>query len=90
MADALATDQPKGGYPRKAASESAVGPAGSHGASPAAPLDGIRRYEQVQTGEKLQGQGATANRPRPVEYLPLTTATRLTMTATVKAMDSQR
>jgi hypothetical protein len=39
---------------------------------------------------RSRASGNTANRPTLVEYLPCTTATPLTMTATVKAMDSQR
>jgi hypothetical protein len=40
--------------------------------------------------ENSKASGATAKRPTMLVYLPLTTATMLTTTAAVKAMDSQR
>jgi len=39
---------------------------------------------------RSKASGSTAKRPTRGEYLPVTTATMLIMTATVKAMDSQR
>jgi hypothetical protein len=39
---------------------------------------------------RSKASGNTAKRPTLEEYFPCTTATMLTMTATVKAMDSQR
>jgi hypothetical protein len=67
------------------------GPAArSVGASPASPLGGIRQHEQVQTAEQEQGEREHSQEAQPEEYFPCTTATMLTMTATVKAMDSQR
>jgi len=66
------------------------GPAArSVGASPAAPFGRIRQHEQVQTGEQEQGE-EEHRQPSLEEYFPCTTATPLMMTATVKAMDSQR
>jgi hypothetical protein len=62
----------------------------SVGASLAAPLGGIRQHEQVQSGDQEQGERSTAKRPSEAVYFFCATATMLTMTATVKAMDSQR
>lgn len=46
-----------------------------------------KRYRPLR---KRKASGATARRPSAVVYLPLSTATRLTMMASVKTMDSQR
>jgi hypothetical protein len=62
----------------------------SVGVSPGPPLGGIWQHEQVQTAEKEQGERGHRQEATPVLYFFSATATMLTMTATVKAMDSQR
>jgi len=62
----------------------------SVGAALAAPLGGIGQHEQVQTGEQEQGEREHRQEAHPRGILPLYPATMLTMTATVKAMHSQR
>jgi hypothetical protein len=63
----------------------------SVGASLATPLGGIRQHEQVQTGEQEQGEREHRQQAYPRGILPLYHGdAMLTMTATAKAMDSQR
>ena len=58
----------------------------------AAPLGGIRQHEQVQTGEQEQGEREQrrVGHPGRRHPTPCAKATKLAMTVTVKAMDSQR
>src|SRR5437660_11279570 len=63
-------------------------PARSVGAAPRLVTYGsTNKYRPVS---RSKASGNTAKRPTLEVYLPCTTATMLTMTATVKAMDSQR
>jgi len=71
MAHTLARAQPQGGYRRKAASESAAAAADSVGASPAAPLGGIRQQKQVQAGEKEEGERGHRQEAHPSAVLLL-------------------
>ena len=76
--------------PKQPAVRGQAAAARSARASPAAPLGGIRQHEQVQTGEQEQGEREHRQEAHPGVYFLCPTATMLTMTAIVKAMDSQR
>ena len=57
---------------------------------PVAPLGGMRQRELVQTREQEQGEREQRGVGHPGGRLPCVKATKLAMTVTVKAMDSQR